>query len=105
MRKVIEGRLYDTDISTLLHRDESMGGGYAQELYETPNGNYFYVNIFGHGGAEMHSFESPTDVMASWAKRRGFEDYTGDGAAQIWLEQHGGVDVILERWPHRIQAG
>jgi hypothetical protein len=106
LRAVIEGKLYDTETAELVHRKEGDPGlGFAQSLYETPNGNFFYVYEYPGGAWRLFSFEDPTCVYRSWAQRRGFEDYERDGAAFVWCERHGGTEVILERWPERAWAG
>jgi hypothetical protein len=115
MKGVVEGKLYDTENSTLVHRvgfyrsgtgrDDytNVPGEYTQSLYETPNGGFFYVYTFPHSPPDLHSFEGRTDVYRSWARDRGMDDV--EGAALVWLEHHDGAEVILERWPDRIVAG
>lgn len=51
MRKVIEGKIYDTDRAELIainrHWSDNDPRSYCIRLYHTPNGNWFYHVIGG----------------------------------------------------------
>jgi hypothetical protein len=87
MRKVINGKLYDTDTATLVHEDEGnllpTDFDYTSErLYRKRTGEYF---VHGRGGA-----------ASRWAREVGYDRYgAGEGiepltyeGAQRWMEEH-----------------
>lgn len=113
MRAVVEGKLYDTEISELIHQDEfSSDGGegraavglYTQSLYQTPNGAFFYVNTFPHSKPAFYLIGGALDTGRTIAKING-EEWDEVSGAIDWLERHHGTEVILERWPERVWAG
>ncbi len=126
MRFVIDGVLYNTDTAKLVHEtgfeakpqletlawgsdrgDSVKPGYYRQSLWETPNGNFFYVYEYPHSPPKAHSFNEFTDLYRSFAEgygenRREVDDID---CAIKWLERHDGAEVILNRWPGRLVAG
>lgn len=107
MRFVIEGKLYDTETAKVVHEHTMYGedGVFTQTLWETPHGKFFYVNEFPRGGSEAHAFDEPTNVYRSFAQGYGLERREVDDidCAIKWLERHNGGEVILNRWPGRIE--
>lgn len=112
MRAILEGKLYDTEISELIHQDEfysegegmAVEGLYTQSLYRTPNGAFFYVNTFPHSKPAFYLIGGKLDIGRTIAHTQGRKWDEIDGAID-WLERHHGTEVILERWPERVWAG
>lgn len=102
MKKIIEGKSYNTETAELLH---SWDNGYygndfkscSESLYKTKKGNYF---LAGEGGP-----------MSKYARSGGSNTTCGgDGiepisekAAVEWLESHDGDDVIEQHFPSYIE--
>ncbi len=124
MRFVIDGVLYDTDTAKLVHetgfeakleafawgsdRGESVSPGYyRQSLWETPNGNFFYVYEYPHSPPRAEHLQNPFDLYRSMAAGYGSDRRDTDqiDGAIKWLEGHDGAEVILNRWPGRLVAG
>ena len=105
MRAVVNGKLYVTEISELVHRLKEGPNGNSRALYLSPNGAYFcvyerfdrdpYVQVLGEG---MHAFDGVTERVLG-------RPHDPVALAIKWLEWHGGSEVILERWPDRLEAG
>ena len=110
MRAIVEGKLYDTETAELIHSTGFEGscdmpkGGYSQSLYLSPNGTFFYVSTFPHSKPAFYVIGGKLDTSRSIARISGEEWDEVRGAIQ-WLENHGGSEVILERWPERVWAG
>jgi hypothetical protein len=110
VRAIVEGKLYDTENSELLHSTGFEGsygvppGPYTQSLYLSPNGTFFYVNTFPHSKPAFYVIGGKVDLSRVGAMIDGRKWDEVDGAIE-WLERHGGSEVILERWPERVWAG
>jgi hypothetical protein len=94
MKCIIDRKLYDTDVSELIH--ETKFGGYdcsdphfvAEHLYRTNSGAYF---LCGEGGAFSQYGVSPEPGCCEV----GAEIIPlGDGDAYEWLEKTNAVDAI-----------
>lgn len=121
MRFVIDNMLYDTETATLVHetgfthretgwgfdRSEMVPGYYRQSLWETPNGNYFYLYEYPRSPPNAKHFSDPHDLYRSMAAGYGPERKETDEIDGVikWLESHDGAEVILNRWPGRLVAG
>ena len=92
MKKIINGKLYDTDTAKMLGLD---GGGdgfkaWHEELYQKRTGEFF---LYGHGGA-----------MTKYAQALGDNSWSGGekimplslAAAREWAEEHLDADVYGE---------
>lgn len=115
MRAVVNGKLYDTENATLVHTSSFYhpeyrpgpleGGSYVapgervQSLYETPNGNFFYI-YEGPGFQKLYALDEKDFVYGL-----GHPDRDDIDRVIAWLESHHGTEVILERWPERVWAG
>lgn len=96
MKRVIRGKLYDTETAALIGEYSSGGSSrdfqhYDEDLYRTPNGLYF---LHGSGGP-----------MTSYCRAVGQNEWTGGEdirplsreEALEWAEQHlAAVDVVAE---------
>lgn len=93
MKRVIEGKVYNTATANRIHAYESpeMSGDFQyfmEALYRTQRGNYF---IAGEGGP-----------MSPYAESLGGGSYGGGSGitpvslqeAAWWLEEHGGEEVL-----------
>lgn len=69
MRKIINGKRYDTETAEYLGRDETEGIGennfhyYCEELYRTSKGNYF---LYGEGHGLTRWATRNADGMRGW---------------------------------------
>lgn len=117
MRAIIDGKLYDTETAELVHRYEywlpgyrddlggvrQIEGTYAQALYLSLNGTFFYVYERPHGNdLEVLDEKNLLYGRRSWLKDEEMDDVD---RAIYWLEKHHGSEVILKRWPERVWAG
>ena len=102
MKKVIEGKLYDTETADILHAwdnnlPNSDFNNCAEALYRTRNGRFF---IEGIGGAMSRWSESCSDNSRSGGKGilpLGVDD------ALVWAEEHEmPVDAIVEVFGARV---
>lgn len=96
MKKIIDGKKYDTDTARKIASfDNGYGGGdfnwTRETLYKTRRGNFFLV---GEGGPK-----------SEWAERYGTTYSSGSGlrpisasAALVWLERNGEADIIEEHF-------
>ena len=103
MKKVIEGKVYDTDSAELLHSWENMAdtGNFnycSEELYVTRKGAYF---VAGEGGA-MSTYAEALGG-GSWGGGEGITPMP-KGEAMQWLEQHEGHDVLLDRFGEDLEC-
>lgn len=94
MRKVINGKIYDTENATLLAEDwNGLGSGdfnyFVEELYITKKGSFF---LYGSGGAL--SIYNESNGRETWGISKIIpltEKETFD-----WLENNGETEVIEE---------
>ena len=96
-KKVIDGKVYDTEKAELIHEWESAGVAgdihyLCEELYRTPRGAYFLV---GEGGAAT-SYAQRIEGN-SWADGGDICALT-EAEAIEWLEAHGGTDALIEHF-------
>lgn len=95
MKKIINGKRYDTDTAEVVH-DWSNGYycndfHYCEEtLYKTKSGAYF---LCGEGGAMSKYSRSLGNN--SWGGGAGIEPLTPDEARK-WLEDHDGEEALEE---------
>ena len=103
MKKVINGKLYNTETAKLLHEwDNGIYGNdfrsCEESLYKTKNGAYF---VAGSGGpmsiyAEVHgnstSGGSNIEVLT-------------ESEAITWLEEYGGIEALEEFFADKIIEG
>lgn len=95
MRKVIGGKVYDTDKAELLHTYEPIQNMddfhyILESLYVTPKGAFF---LCGEGGP-----------MSAYVQSLGGGSYSGGEGLQVlsvqeaaeWLETHGGDEALIE---------
>ena len=101
MKKVIDGKVYDTDTATEIHEWDN---GYSSDnfhwcsetLYRTSKGAFF---LYGEGGA-----------MSPYSRRVGDNSFGGGRNIQVltdeeaieWLGEHDGSDKILELFPTKV---
>lgn len=101
MRRVINGKVYDTGKAELIAEWDN--GYYGNDfkrceesLYRTPKGAWFVV---GEGGP-MSKYARPVGNMTSGGD--GLEPLTGDEAYQ-WLEDKRETELIEKCFPDRIE--
>ncbi|WP_046864740.1 hypothetical protein [Microvirga massiliensis] len=93
MKKIIDGKRYDTDTAThIANYNNGLSGSdfwwVDEDLYRTPRGNWF---VHGAGGA-----------MTRWSVSVGQNSYSGGEGiiplgsveAREWCEEHGFVSVL-----------
>lgn len=101
MKKVIDGKIYNTETAELIHEWDN---GYyqsdfhycAESLYKTKKGAYF---IAGEGGAM-------SDYAKSYGNNRGSgEDIRAltEAEAMLWLEEHDGADALQKYFGGKIE--
>ncbi len=104
MRKVINGRIYDT--TTAVKVGSTYGGSeyvtdftYWQEtLYRTPRSRQYF--LLGEGGP-----------MTRYARRVGPNEWIGgeriiplsEEEALRWAERHLDAETVEAEWPHRVE--
>lgn len=101
MRKVIEGKVYDTDAADCIASfdDERSDRDYKQfeeSLYRTNKGEWFLV---GSGGP-MSKYSRPVGKMTSGGE--GLEPITPNQARQ-WLEEKGFIDELEEHFKDELE--
>ncbi len=102
MKRVIDGKIYNTETAELLHewsngKFTSDFGHCEESLYKTKKGAYF---IAGEGGA-----------MTGYARSCGSNStYGGSGIrvlseaeAMTWLEEHEGTEALQEYFGDKIE--
>ena len=102
MRKVIEGKIYDTDTAEQVGYDSYSKYGdfqyWCEELYRTQKGNWF---LYGEGGAK-----------SKFARAVGQNEIGGGneitpftrGDALVWLEVHNSdSDALEEYFPDAVE--
>lgn len=102
MKKVINGKVYDTEKAKLVHEwnNGNMPGDFKyreKKLYRTKKGNWFLHHV---GGA-----------MTDMAKPVGNNNTSGSESIETiseedaigFLESHGGDEVILNYFPERVE--
>ena len=101
MRKVIDGKVYDTAKAELVAEWDN--GYYGNDfkrceenLYRTPKGAWF---VAGEGGP-MSKYSRPVGNMTAGGE--GLAPLTDDEALQ-WLEDKGETELIEEYFPERIE--
>lgn len=92
MRKIIEGRKYDTDTSCEVYRWKSgrvVDFYFIDEaLYRKRNGEYF---IHGYGHAET-KYAKYNELAGGWEAGEAIVPLSYDDAAR-WMEQHADADA------------
>lgn len=103
MRRVIDGKIYDTETAALLHYwDNGNNGRFhfrTKALYRTPKDRYFLVH---EGGA-----------MTDMAKQVDSNNVSGSEAMEVidretairFLESHGGSEVLIREFPDAVEEG
>jgi len=96
MKKVINGKVYNTATAEELHSDSYSHPGdfqyWRETLYVTPKGAYF---IHGEGGASSKYGQQVE--QNTWSGGADITPVSKEEAIR-WLEEHDGADVILERF-------
>jgi hypothetical protein len=97
MKKVIDGKLYNTNTAQLVH---SYGRGSAwqedkETLYRSQKGAWF---LYGEGGPKSQ-YSEPEPGGWSTGTLIPFTD----GEALRWLEQHASADVALEHFGSKVE--
>lgn len=93
MKKIRNGKLYDTDTAQLIDSYQYLGEGDTryvyEELYRKKTGEYF---LYGEGGP-----------ASCWACNEGYGYCAGEGIrpltdeeARVWAEEHMDADDYLE---------
>lgn len=95
MRKIINGKMYNTETATVIDSYENMRNkrdyGYCEELlYRKKTGEFF---LYGHGGAASKYAEIQAD-----RKRCSGEKIIPltEQQAKAWVEQYSDVDTYIE---------
>lgn len=100
MRKVINGKLYDTDTANEIASDSylyaSAFSHWVETLYQTRNGSWFLV---GEGGPS--SRYSVSVGHNQWGGGSQIIPLS-KAKALAWLEEHAGVDVVLEHFGSQV---
>lgn len=96
MKKIINGRKYDTETATLIAKwDNGIYGDFtsvSEELYEKRNGEWF---LYGSGGAKTKY--AVATGSNSWGGGEGITPLTEDEAKE-WAEKHLSVEQYEEIW-------
>lgn len=85
MKKVFDGKLYDTETATKLCADSWEEGNFrftSEALYRTKNGRYFLAGESGPMGRYAHTENGST------SGGRGLVPLD-EGDAREWMEEHG----------------
>lgn len=95
MRKIVNGKLYDTEKAEKVAWAESECGRrdfrwYDEKLYRTRNGRWF---LAGEGGP-LSRYRRPAPD-GGWIEGDGIIPLTDD-EARTWLEEHGETETILK---------
>ncbi len=96
MKKVIDGKRYDTETATLIASAESSCSSsdfrwWEEDLYRTPRGRYF---VAGSGGP-MSKYSQSIDAN-NWSGGEGIE-VIDDAEALAWCEKHNiDADIIAQ---------
>lgn len=94
MKKVINGKVYNTDTSKMLCgcSGGEGSGRYSESIYRTPRGNFFLV---GRGGPASHWRESVG--LNTWGEGSGLRVLSVQEAKE-WVEKHD-QDLYQELFP------
>jgi hypothetical protein len=100
MKRIVNGKRYDTDAATLVATDKGSDRGsfdyYEEELYRTRSGAWF-VHGYGHARSRW----ATSAGQYSWAPGEGIEPMTPDDA-RTWLEGHGKTDALEQHFADQI---
>lgn len=80
MKRIVSGLLYDSEKAELIHKQELPLR--TNKLYRTKKGAYFVVSAFLLEN-NLYPLENTEQVIH-------------------WLEEHGGEDVLLERFAEHV---
>ena len=102
MKKIINGKMYNTETAEKIATDESSCGRgdfnwYEETLYKTQKGNYF---ITGKGGPM--SRWAQTVGQNSWSEGSGIETLSKQEALD-WLERAGETEAIEKHFSAEIE--
>ncbi len=102
MKKIIKGKLYDTEKAALLHEWSNTANvrdfsHFTENLYKTAKGSYF---LHGQGGPA-----SPYAVKVDTNSYSGGEAITPMAETEVvkWLEDNEGDEVILNSFADHVQ--
>ncbi len=103
MKRVHEGRVYDTDTAEQLHHWESPANPgdfqhYEEALYRTKKGNYFIAGSGGPMSPYAEALGGGSTGGSSGLRPLEFAD-----EAVEWLEEHDGAEVILEHFSEHVE--
>jgi hypothetical protein len=101
MKKVIDGKLYNTDTATLVADYEPFSNRsdfnwWCEELYVTNKGNWF---IFGTGGPASQYSKSGGGSAWGSSDIRAIEPFH----AYEWLESHNKIEAIEKHFPDEVE--
>ncbi len=103
MKRIIDGKMYNTETATLIHKwDNGIYGNdfrsCEESLYRTKNGNYF---ISGSGGPMSQYSESHGNSTSGGSRL-----WTLDKAQVMgWLEEHDGTEALEKYFSDAIKEG
>jgi hypothetical protein len=99
MKKVIDGKIYNTETATKVEYYSNFSTGfdnYDETLYLTKKGVWF---LYGSGGPA-----SPYAVQGHGYSSGGSDIIVySDNEAFAWLEKHNKIDVIEQYFPDKIE--
>lgn len=88
MKRVIKGKLYDTDRAKLIHCNSGASLGYAitEEMYRKRTGEYFLLSTFIKDDLLHHEIKPLTTSQAQeWLEKNGVILTQGAGKIQLAL--------------------
>ena len=102
MKKIINGKRYDTETARLVHHYHNGHHGddfrnCAEDLYRTRSGKYF---LHGEGGPMSEYAEPCGDTSIGWGSAI---TPLSDNEAHAWLEDHEGEAAIEEYFADRVE--
>ena len=101
MKRIIDGKRYDTDQATLVASDSYSNPSdfhhWIEELYRTEKGSWF---MYGCGGP-MSKYSQQTE-QNQWSGSERLTPMTDEQAIK-WLEKTGHADEIEEYFPDQIE--
>jgi hypothetical protein len=104
MKKVIAGRMYDTDTAEVIGSASFSHEGdchhWTETLYKTKNGRYF---VFGTGGA-MSQYRIEVDFH-TWSPGSDIWILDSEKEAYDWAELHLDVETLEAQFSHLLEEG
>lgn len=91
MKQVVNGKLYDTETAELIHTAHGTWAGQTYSLYRTDNGRFFIYFCAGDSW-QIHVIGKRKEI---WPKT--------EEEAMEWLEENAPVEVLLSRFPDKVE--